>query len=243
LRDNRSRAGADGGHNRRLHEQPRQPSAAPAAPLTPAEICRLLATGERLRVVAALALGATSREELADATGLLPRDLIRSLNRLVGGGLVEADGKGGWWLRATAFAEAARAVAEASEDPAADHGAADPREAAVLRTFMPGGQLVALPAGHAKRRIVLDQVARLFEPGQRYPEREVNALLRAVCAPAGAGGGQAAAPVPDHVTLRRYLVDGGYLTREAGVYWRSGGTFDIDEPDTEAPGTDKGDDG
>ena len=27
----------------------------------------------------------------------------------------------------------------------------------------------------------------------------------------------------DHVTLRRYLVDAGLLSREAGEYWRSGG--------------------
>jgi hypothetical protein len=204
--------------------------------LAPAEICRLLATDERLRVVAALALGTTSREGLADATGLPPRDLMRSLNRLVGGGLVEADGKGGWWLRSSAFAEAARATAEAGERPVGDHGAADPREAAVLRVFMPGGRLVAFPAGHAKRRIVLDQVARLFEPGHRYPEREVNAVLRAICTPTGDGATrEAATPAADHVTLRRYLVDEGYLTREAGIYWRSGGTYEIDGTGADGP--------
>jgi hypothetical protein len=28
---------------------------------------------------------------------------------------------------------------------------------------------------------------------------------------------------PDFAALRRYLVDEGFLTREDGVYWRSGG--------------------
>jgi hypothetical protein len=28
---------------------------------------------------------------------------------------------------------------------------------------------------------------------------------------------------PDVAALRRYLVDEGLLTREAGVYWRNGG--------------------
>ena len=54
---------------------------------------------------------------------------------------------------------------------------------------------------------------RVFEPGIRYPEREVNVLL--------------AVWHPDVAALRRYLVDEGFLTREAGVYWRSGGTVDI----------------
>ncbi len=32
---------------------------------------------------------------------------------------------------------------------------------------------------------------------------------------------------PDVAALRRYLVDEGLLTREAGVYWRSGGTVEV----------------
>jgi hypothetical protein len=30
----------------------------------------------------------------------------------------------------------------------------------------------------------------------------------------------------DHAALRRYLVDEGFLTRDNGEYWRSGGTVD-----------------
>jgi hypothetical protein len=198
-------------------------------PLDPVTICRLLATEERLRVVAALALGASTTEEVAIATGLRRRDLLQSLNRLAAGGLVVDDGKDGWRLRASAFADAVRAGVEAEEPQHEDHGTTDAKEAAVLRVFMPAGRLVAIPASMAKRRIVLDQVARLFEPGVRYPEREVKAVLRAVCAPPGAArGGDAYAPAPDHVTLRRYLVDEGFLAREGGVYWRAGGSYQLD---------------
>jgi hypothetical protein len=28
--------------------------------------------------------------------------------------------------------------------------------------------------------------------------------------------------------LRRYLVDEGFMSRQAGIYWRSGGTVDLD---------------
>ena len=59
----------------------------------------------------------------------------------------------------------------------------------------------------------LDELVRVFEPGIRYPEREVNALL--------------AVWHPDVAALRRYLVDEGLLTREAGVYWRSGGYVEV----------------
>ena len=81
----------------------------------------------------------------------------------------------------------------------------------VLRAFLDeDGRLVAMPARHRKRLVVLDHVARVFTPGRRYPEAEVNAMLHAFH--------------PDHAMLRRYLVDDGFLARESGVYWRTGGT-------------------
>lgn len=87
------------------------------------------------------------------------------------------------------------------------------RRDAVLRAFLDAdGRLHTIPSRHAKRLVVLDHVARAFEVGVRYPEREVDAVLRAFH--------------PDHAALRRYLVDDGFLTRDAGVYWRTGGTLD-----------------
>ena len=87
------------------------------------------------------------------------------------------------------------------------------RREQVLRTFFdPEGRLTTIPAKHTKRLVVLDALAQLFEPGERYLETEVNARLR------GAHD--------DVAALRRYLVDEGFLSREAGVYWRTGGTVD-----------------
>jgi hypothetical protein len=83
----------------------------------------------------------------------------------------------------------------------------------VLTTFFRDGRLVSIPAQHTKRLVVLRHLVRVFEPGVRYPEREVNALL--------------AVWHPDVAALRRYLVDHGMLAREAGVYWRSGGPVDV----------------
>jgi hypothetical protein len=84
----------------------------------------------------------------------------------------------------------------------------------VLDTFFSDGRLVLMPTRRAKRLVVLDEVAQLFELGRTYPEHQVNALL---------------APIhPDVPALRRYLVDEGFLTREAGVYWRTGGSVDLD---------------
>jgi hypothetical protein len=107
------------------------------AALTPAEICRLLATGERLRVVAALVLGADSAEDVGARTGLGALEVTAALARLTAGGLVERGPDGRLRLRAETIEAAARTSAEASEH--ADYAGADPDEAAVLRAFMPAG--------------------------------------------------------------------------------------------------------
>lgn len=87
----------------------------------------------------------------------------------------------------------------------------DPAET-VRRFFSPDGRLHTMPTRHQKRRFVLDRIAQRFEPGQRYDEREVDAVLKEIH--------------DDHAALRRYLVEDGFLAREAGIYWRTGGTVD-----------------
>jgi hypothetical protein len=175
-----------------------------------ATLVGLLADPTRLKVVAALALGATTLEDVAAASGLPLKDVALAARRLSRAGLVRRDGHG-LQLQADAFGAAARAAAEAAPPP--EPLSDDPAEDAVLSAFVRDGRLVSIPVQASKRRLVLEHIVRVFEPGVRYPEREVNALL--------------AVWYPDHAALRRYLVDAGLLTREAGVYWRTGGWVDV----------------
>lgn len=85
--------------------------------------------------------------------------------------------------------------------------------AKVMRAFVRDRRLLSIPASRSKRRIVLDLIAQDFEPGVRYPERQVNEML--------------AAWHPDHAALRRYLVEEELLERRRNVYWRAGGTFEV----------------
>ncbi len=88
----------------------------------------------------------------------------------------------------------------------------NPAEEAVLKAFMRGGRIEVMPAKRSKRLVLLNHVAQLFEPGVRYREPEVNRMLGALHA--------------DYAALRRYLVDEGLLSRDHGVYWRTGGTYE-----------------
>jgi hypothetical protein len=182
--------------------------------MRPEVLVGLLAEPERLRVVAAIVLGARTPAEVITASGLDQRAAGAALRRLETGGLVES-GPEGFRLRDELFKEVARASARPQKQE--DHGYRDQRVESVVRTFVRDGRLLRLPAQANRRRAVLEHVVQSFEPGVRYSEREVNAVLRAWCA-----GGQV-----DHVSLRRYLIDEGLLTRENGVYWRSGGWMDV----------------
>jgi hypothetical protein len=167
------------------------------------EIVGLLAEPERLRVLSALVLGARSAAEVGAATGLDPRAVGRALQKLQAGGLVD----GALAVRVEAIKEAAIAAAPPDAAPTGD----------VVARFVRDGRLTALPAHDGKRRQVLEFLVQSFEPGRRFAEREVDAVLRAWTA-----GGEV-----DHVTVRRYLVDHGLLAREGGDYWRIGGWVDV----------------
>jgi hypothetical protein len=79
-----------------------------------------------------------------------------------------------------------------------------------LRAFVRDGRIVQIPTKQAKRLALLDWLAQDFEPGKRYSEQMVNLII-----------GQRH---PDTAAFRRYLVDEGFMAREAGQYWRAGGS-------------------
>ncbi len=88
-----------------------------------------------------------------------------------------------------------------------------PDDKAILDRFVKDGRLVIIPSKRSKMLVVLDHLAQQFELGKVYAEREVNEVLEGFH--------------DDYAALRRYLVDEGFMTREAGHYWRSGGTVQV----------------
>lgn len=88
----------------------------------------------------------------------------------------------------------------------------DPARTKILTAFFADGRLTGVPAKLSKRLVVLDELAQSFEPGVRYPEREVNEILRRFH--------------DDYAALRRYLIDASFLSRSEGLYWRSGGSVE-----------------
>ena len=158
---------------------------------------------------AAVVLGAGTPSEVAAHTGLPARQVVIALRRLEQGGLVDTE-DGRLVADTAAFKDAVR---ESGPGPAEEPMDPDRQRAAVLRAFVRDGRLVQLPAARAKRRVVLEHIAACFEPGVRYPERAVDAVLRAW--------------YDDYVTLRRHLIDEDLMARGHGLYWRAGGYVEV----------------
>jgi len=171
----------------------------------------VLADNDRIRVVAALVLGAASTDDVVASSGVPRRRALEALTRLEAGGLVTRGTPSGWSFDIERLKEIARDTRPHDEPD--DVGDVDARSGAVLRIFLRGGRLTQIPTQHSKRLVVLDHICRVFEIGVRYPEKEVNALLRAFH--------------DDHAALRRYLVEDGFLARDHNVYWRTGGNVDV----------------
>lgn len=180
-------------------------------PLDAGALVGLLADEDRRRVVAALVLDASRFDAVVSVSGLGPAAAGRALARMADAGLVERAPDGALAVMGSAFAAAARAAARQRPGPERPTHA-DPEVARVLRAYVADGRLLQIPSVRSKRRVVLELLAGEFEPGRRYPEPEVNAVL---------GRWH-----DDRAALRRYLVDEGFLDRADGKYWRCGGQFD-----------------
>jgi biotin operon repressor len=180
---------------------------------TPDEILRALADPERLAIAGTLARRASGPAALASELGLPLERVRKHLNRLTAVGLaVPAEARRTYRLDAEALREAAREIGP-PRDAGLALAAANDDEEAVLRSYFRGGVLREIPARESKRRIVLERLAIEFEPGLRYPEADVNEILGRFHA--------------DVASLRRHLVDEGFLSRDSGVYWRTGGRVDV----------------
>ncbi len=79
-------------------------------------------------------------------------------------------------------------------------------ERKVLETFFEGEHLKKIPDSPKKRLVILKYLANQFEEGIKYPEQQVNEILKRYH--------------PDCATLRRELIMNKFMQREHGVYWR-----------------------
>ena len=74
----------------------------------------------------------------------------------------------------------------------------------MIASFFEYGKLKSIPTQRKKERIVLEEIAKAFQAGREYTEREVNIII--------------ADYHDDFCTIRRDMISEGIMTRERGIY-------------------------
>lgn len=179
--------------------------------MTPTEYLRLVLDPTRLAVLGHAAGEAVDADTLAGRLDVSKRQVLEAIARLRQAGLLTALGR----LDLDALRDIGKQLPDL--EPASDEVTSGPwsaDETDILRRFFQGDRLTEIPAQRSKRLVVLERLVQEFEPGVRYPERQVNFALQLIH--------------PDYAALRRYMVDEGLMTRADGVYWRTGGRYDAE---------------
>jgi predicted transcriptional regulator len=174
---------------------------------------KALSDANRLKIVALLAKEPLSVEQMAEMLGLSSSTVSHHLARLSEVGLVSARAEGYYSVYRLELealnAMAQRLLSKEMLPAVAADVDMDAYDRKVLNTYLSSdGRLTAFPAQEKKERVILRHIVQVFEPGRRYPEKEVNQILLRFN--------------EDTATLRRRLVGLGFMQREGGggAYWR-----------------------
>jgi hypothetical protein len=174
------------------------------------EFFKVLADEKRLQIVGLLARQSYSVEEMAAILNLSSATVSHHLSRLVKAELVQAAVDQHYHvysLRLDALRNRAQQLLsrETWQEPAEslDLNAYDHK---VLRDFTVDGRLQGIPRQQKKRDAISRYLVTLFEPERRYSEREVNEVISTF--------------FEDFATLRRELIDRGFMDRDREEYWR-----------------------
>jgi biotin operon repressor len=177
------------------------------------EFFKALADPNRLKIVGLLARQSYTGEQLAAMLGVGESTVSHHLAKLAEAGLVSARAQGYYSvyeLQAEAIGEKARRLLSQGELPRlADDVDLDAFDHKVLGIFTDEeGRIKQFPTQQAKFLVLLRYVLKAFEPGVRYPEKQVNQILLRYNL--------------DTARLRRGLVEHRMMAREGGggAYWR-----------------------
>jgi len=174
---------------------------------------KALSNANRLKIVALLAKESLSVEEMAEILGLNSSTVSHHLSKLTKVGLVNARPESYYnvySLQLNVLSDMAeRLLSNEMLPTVAEDVDVDAYDRKVLNTFLDeNGRFKVFPAQQKKEEALLRHIVKVFEPGKRYSEKEVNEMLSQFN--------------EDTARQRRDLVELGFMKREGGggAYWR-----------------------
>jgi len=175
---------------------------------------KALADENRLKIIGLLAQQPRSVEDLSAAIGLGMSTTSHHLARLAKVGLTSAQTDGHYFiysLHTDALKEMSQRLLHDDQiRQLSEPVSSDAYDQKILSNFLDGdGRIKTFPAQDKKLQAILRYVAKAFEPGERYPEKQVNEILLRYN--------------EDTAFMRRSLVEYRLMQREGGggAYWRT----------------------
>lgn len=174
------------------------------------KLFKCLADKSRLQILKSLSLEDMYVERLAERLGLTPATISFHLKKLADAGAVTSYRNQYYVmysLKREVFLSRILDIIQEESDEAAIQAKRDEEyRRKVIDSFFEYGKLKSIPAQRKKERIILEEIAKAFEPGRIYTEREVNIII--------------ADFHDDFCTIRRDMISEKLMDRENGKYWR-----------------------
>ena len=174
-------------------------------------IFKCLSDMSRLRIVRSLMQGELYTELLSERLGLTPSTVSFHMKKLEEAGLVTSRKEQYYTVYTLNGSLTKLRLSDliCGGSPAAEDEAQRREEEyrqKVLKAFFEGDTLRSIPVQRKKKLICYQHIARLFEPGRVYEEKELSDIIASVH--------------EDYCTIRRDMISEGILTRENGKYVR-----------------------
>ncbi len=173
------------------------------------KLFKCLADKSRLQILKSLSLEDMYVERLAERLGLTPATISFHLKKLADAGAVTSYRNQYYVmyaLRKEVFLSRILDIIQAESDESAIQARRDAEyRQRVIDSFFEYGKLKSIPAQRKKERIILEEIAKAFEAGRVYTEREVNIII--------------ADFHDDFCTIRRDMIAEKLMARENGKYW------------------------
>lgn len=180
--------------------------------MTDADAIRLfkcLADKSRLQILKSLALEDMYVERLAERLDLTAPTVSFHLKKLADAGAVRSYKTQYYTMYALCSEVFEQRMIDVLREKSEEAELQQQRDAAyrqkVIDAFFDYGKLLSIPAQRKKKRIVLEEIAKAFQPGRTYTEKEVNLLI--------------ADFHDDFCTIRRDMISEGVMARDGQTYW------------------------
>ena len=176
------------------------------------KLFKCLADKSRLQILKSLSLEDMYVERVAERLGLTPATISFHLKKLADAGAVTSYRNQYYvmyTLQKEVFLSRILDIIQEESDEADIQARRDAEyRQKVIDSFFEYGKLKSIPAQRKKERIILEEIAKAFEAGRVYTEREVNIII--------------ADFHDDFCTIRRDMIAEKLMDRENGKYWLTG---------------------